>query len=246
MRNRLLFILFIVFSACITQQQVKDKQIHNTRIKADSIGEEDARLKAMIAPYKLKLDSLMNIRIMEASADLKKEQPEGALGNMVCDLLMKYTIRNGNHPDFCILNNGGLRVPTIYAGSVYIRTVYELMPFDNQLVMLKIKGSKCVELFNLIAQNNGVPVSGLRMLIQNNQASNVLVQGNSFDINKDYWVLTSDYLANGGDNAEALKNPIETIDLKEKIRDVLIAQMKEMYYNGETLQATKDGRITKN
>jgi len=165
---------------------------------------------------------------------------------MVCDLLMKYSIRKGNHPDFCILNNGGLRVPTIYAGSVYIRTIYELMPFDNQLVMLKIKGSKCVELFNLIAQNNGVPVSGLRMLIQNNQASNVLVQGNSFDTNKDYWVLTSDYLANGGDNAEALKNPIETIDLKEKIRDVLIAQMKEMYYNGETLQATKDGRITKN
>jgi 2',3'-cyclic-nucleotide 2'-phosphodiesterase (5'-nucleotidase family) len=246
MKNKILLVVLIAFSACNTQLQVKNKQIHNIRIKADSIGEEDARSKALIAPYKLKLDSLMNIRIMVASADIKKEQPEGALGNMVCDLLMRNVIKNGHKPDFCVLNNGGLRIPAIYAGNVYIRTVYELMPFDNQLVMLKLKGNKCAELFELIAQNNGAPVSGLRLVIQNNQATAIQVQDKAFDLNKDYWILTSDYLANGGDKADALKNPIETINLNQKIRDVLIAQMKDMYYEGETLQSIKDGRITKN
>jgi 2',3'-cyclic-nucleotide 2'-phosphodiesterase (5'-nucleotidase family) len=183
---------------------------------------------------------------MVASEDLRKEQPEGSLGNMVCDVLMRYAKEKGVKPDFCLLNNGGLRIPTIYKGDIFVRTIYELMPFDNQLVLLKVKGSKCAELFELIAQSNGVPVSGLQMTIADGKPTQVKIQQNDFDVNKDYWVLTSDYLANGGDKANALKDPTEWKDLSIKIRDVLIVQLKEMYYSGETLQAIKDGRITKN
>ncbi|OYU97067.1 MAG: hypothetical protein CFE21_01910 [Bacteroidetes bacterium B1(2017)] len=238
-------LILLVLGSCHVPNQVSKSQNQNIRIKGDSLGLEDPKSKAMIAPYKAKLDSLMNIRIMVASADLKKEQPEGSLGNMVCDVLMRYAKVKGVTPDFCILNNGGLRIPVLYKGDIFIRTVYELMPFDNQLVLLKVKGSKVAELLDVMALNNGAPVSGLRMIIENERATAIEINGKQFDINKDYFILTSDYLANGGDKAEALKNPIEKIDLHALIRDALIEQMREMYFNGETLQAIKDGRITK-
>ena len=245
MRNFKFLFLFLFFAACHSSLQIKEQQQKNVKLKADSLLSEDAAIKELIAPYKIKLDSQMNIRIMVASADLKKETPEGALGNMVCDVLMRYAKANKQKVDFCILNNGGLRIPVIYKGDITVRTVYELMPFDNNLVVLKLSGQKCLEMFATIAQFDGVPVSGLRLQIEGNQATQISINGVVFDPSKDYYVLTSDYLANGGDKAEALKNPIEYKDLQIKLRDALILQMKEMYYSGETLQALKDGRITK-
>ncbi len=245
MRSSRFLLPLLLFAACHSSLQVKEQTQKNVKLKADSLLKEDAAIVKMIAPYKVKLDSQMNNRIMIASADLKKETPEGALGNMVCDVLMRYAKANKVTVDFCVLNNGGLRIPVIYKGDITVRTIYELMPFDNNLVVLKLSGQKCLELFATIAQFDGVPVAGLRLQIEENQATQVTVNGVVFDPSKDYYVLTSDYLASGGDKAEALKNPIEYKDLQIKLRDALILQMKEMYYDGETLQAIKDGRITK-
>jgi 2',3'-cyclic-nucleotide 2'-phosphodiesterase (5'-nucleotidase family) len=245
MNNKFLFALLFALASCHTSFQSNFKEGKNNKIISDANGESDQDITKIIAPYKTKLDSLMNIRIMVADADLTKGNPEGSLGNMVCDLLMRYAQKQKMQADFCVMNNGGLRIPTLYKGDVFIRTVYELMPFDNQLVLVKISGAKCLELFALIAETNGAPVAGLQMVIDGNKATEIKVGGKPFDVNADYWVLTSDYLANGGDNAEAFKNPLERMEKNSLIRDILIAQMRDMYFDGETLQAKIDGRITK-
>jgi 2',3'-cyclic-nucleotide 2'-phosphodiesterase (5'-nucleotidase family) len=245
MKNKVFFLFLLVFAACSTHYQVKEQSKQNIKIKGDSLGALDQTVTQMILPYKLALDSQMNVLVIEAAEDLKKDNPEGALGNMVCDVLMQYASKQNLQADFCVLNSGGLRIPLLYKGAVTVRTLFELMPFDNQLVLVKVSGSKCVELFSSIALANGTPVSGLRMEISNQLATQVSIGGEAFDVKKDYWILTSDYLANGGDKAEALLNPLERKDMQKLLRDVLIAQLTEMNARGENLKSTLDGRISK-
>jgi 2',3'-cyclic-nucleotide 2'-phosphodiesterase (5'-nucleotidase family) len=240
-----LLIIGLLLIGCKASLQIKSHQFINSPISSDSAQVLDQSVLKTIAPYKAKVDGQMNERIMVASADLTKESPEGSLGNMVCDVLMRYAIKQGNQPDVCVLNAGGLRIPTIYKGDILVRTVFELLPFDNQLVMLQVSGAQLKELLDLVAQNNGWPVAGLRITIKDKKAESILIKGEPIDLAAKYWVLTSDYLAGGGDNAAMLKQPLQHLDFTIMLRDALIAQLKNMFYDGETLQAVKDGRITK-
>lgn len=243
LRN-ILFLLSILFLACQSPQQVQSLQATHYRVSKDSVA-ADLKVTAMIAPYKNRLDSLMNIDIIHAEGEFKKDQPEGSLGNMVCDVLMRYATQQGYSPDLCLMNNGGLRIPVIYKGSVSVRTIYELMPFENQLLLLKIKGMKMQELLETIAATGGAPVAGIKMEIDNRNISSLTIQGKPLDVSKDYWVLTSDYLANGGDKADALKDPLEVKDLNKLIRDVLIETLAAMDTEGAHLVPITDGRISK-
>jgi 2',3'-cyclic-nucleotide 2'-phosphodiesterase (5'-nucleotidase family) len=245
MRRFIPIICMLLFWSCGQQLQVSNYQAQRVRLLADTLEAENAQAKALIAPYKNKLDSQMNIRIMVAEGDFKKDYPEGTLGNMVCDLLMTYAQSQKMPADFCVLNNGGLRIPTLYKGDITVRTVFELMPFENSLVMVKVSGANCAKLFAMIAENDGAPVSGMRMEIVEGKATQITVQNQMFDTSKDYWILTSDYIANGGDKADALKNPIERRDYPILLRDILMIEMKKKFYDGETLVPVKDGRITK-
>ena len=244
--KKILFGLIVLFTAaCGSQKQVASVKSEFYRIRKDSLV-ADEKVLATIAPYKVKLDSSMNVELILAEGDFSKEQPEGSLGNMVCDVLMQFAKNKNLQADLCLMNNGGLRIPIVYKGQITVRTIYELMPFENQLLLLKIKGSKFKELMQMVAASGGVPVAGINLVIQNKEIQTLLVQGKPFDEQKDYWVLTSDYLANGGDKYDALKNPIERIDLNLLLRNVLIETLYKMDTDGAHLIPVIDGRIRKN
>lgn len=187
----------------------------------------------------------MNVKIAEVESDLSKAQPEGSLGNLICDALMNEVKKMGKQADFCVLNNGGIRIPILYSGPVYVRTVYELLPFENQLVILRLSGNSCQQLFELVRKANGAPVSGVSLVLNNNN-NNYKVEslaGKPFDPNADYWLLTSDYLANGGDEAEMLKHAKERVELNVKMRDMLLEAFREAGNRNEKLTAKVEGRI---
>ena len=124
-----LCILFLglTLAACQTQYQVKNQNSETVPIVAtDTLQVLDQAVLKLIAPYKEQLDGQMNSRIMVASADLLKENPEGSLGNMVCDVMMRFAKQQGKLPDVCVFNAGGLRIPTIYKGDITQRTIFEL------------------------------------------------------------------------------------------------------------------------
>ena len=76
--------------------------------------------------------------------------PEGKLGNFITDLCL-YSIRknindlDSNEYMFCILNNGGLRT-SLPIGKISRGKIYEIMPFDNELVIVKITPDKMKKL----------------------------------------------------------------------------------------------------
>lgn len=188
----------------------------------------------------------MNQQIAELEDQLIKETPEGNLGNFVCDALFKkhvdYLAEDLQKADFVLLNNGGLRT-NVPAGTLTIGKLFELMPFDNELVIVTLDSSSMAQLLDFIAKKGGMPVSQLNLKIQNNSVTDVSVGNVQLDKQKNYKVLTSDYLVNGGDNMLFFKNSVYKLYLKKLIRTVLIEYCIDETKKGNKIASKKDGRI---
>ncbi len=233
-----LLILFFVWS-CHSPYFIAKKNYDLTGI--NNVQNDDSIVVKMIQPYHDSLQGKMNQVISFSRVTLKKEQPEGALGNLVCDLIMQhYSVL---HPDLCVVNNGGLRIPQISAGDITMGKIYELMPFDNGMMLLYVNGKQLQQLFEKIASKNGWPVSGgVSLQIQKNKLISAYLQGEEINETRTYKLIVSDYLANGGDDCIMLKGaPHE--DLKELFRDVLIHELKQKQLKNEKIAATIEGRI---
>ncbi len=60
------------------------------------------------------------------------------------------------------------------------------------------------------------------MKIVNQKPVDVMINGKPFDLAKNYYVLTSDYISGGGDGISSFKNPVSRKVLGLKVRDALI------------------------
>lgn len=147
-------------------------------------------------------------------------------------------------PDFCVLNNGGLR-SSLPEGDLLLRHVYELMPFDNELVVIEMDGIVTRKVLDYIAMKGGVPVSGLTISLGNGIPAEVMIGGRPFDPAGTYRVVTSDYLAGGGDAMEMFGTDTKRYSSGIKVRDAIIQYLEEAGKHNTTVVAKKDGRITK-
>ena len=249
-------LLALSFSACTPKLTLTNTQTQNIKINKDSLQFHDAKTFNTIAPYKIKLDSLMSEVLCYNNQDLKKDLPEGTLGNFVCDELMDFAFKQINFlsltnkintnigPRFCVYNNGGLRVGSIAKGNITVGKIFELAPFDNELVVVTLEGKYCKQLFDLMAQNNGAPCSKeLRFNIENDKAVNITINGQPFDENAVYNILTNDYVASGGDKTEPMKNAKSVTSLNLMVREALIQQLRSRTKDKQTINTILDGRI---
>jgi 2',3'-cyclic-nucleotide 2'-phosphodiesterase (5'-nucleotidase family) len=209
----------------------------NTGLAADS-----SIIKTYL-PYKQKMDAQMSAVIGQSAKPLTKGVPESLLGNFFSDAVMYEAKKIAPGIDFSLsTTNGGLR-NNLPAGNITMSAMFELMPFDNELVLLKLKGTDVEQLLNFVATTGGQPMSGITLKIKDKQPVNVLINGLPFDRNKTYLVLVSDYLANGGDNARGLAAPLERKNVGLLIRNALISYVKAQTAAGKIVNAELDGRI---
>ena len=237
----LFLIAFIIIAAgCRSHYFIVKNSYDQTGI--NNVQNPDSNVVKIIMPYHDSLIGKMNEVIAISRVTLKKEQPEGSLGNLVCDLIMQHY--SALQPDLCVVNNGGLRIGQIKDGDITMGKIYELMPFDNSMMLLYINGKQLKQLFEKVASKNGWPVSvGVSLQIEKGKLNSAYLQGNEINESKTYKLLVSDYLANGGDDCTMLKGS-PRMDLKELCRDVLIAEIKLKHQKGEKIASSIDGRIT--
>jgi 2',3'-cyclic-nucleotide 2'-phosphodiesterase (5'-nucleotidase family) len=240
--SSLAVLLLFVVSCKSVSYHYTERTPSLTRINQDSLQLYDTAVHNMIAPYKLKLDSQMNVVIGTTIYKLTKDKPEGSLGNLLCDAAVWYAAAHYDKPiDICVMNAGGIRLPNIEAGNITVGKMYELMPFDNMVDVLEIKGEIVDQFLQLVAAADGWPVAGLTMQIENGKAVNILIGGKPLVLDQTYTLVTSDYVANGGDKAEMLKLYEKRTGLNYLLRDALIEYVKST----KTLNQTIDGRITR-
>lgn len=237
------FIAFVfIFFSCSRAYYVSNYE-STSLVMNNTVETNDSLASVTINSYKNQLDGLMNEVLNISEVAMIKKQPEGLLGNFVADLVLKKGSAYYSQPiDICLLNNGGLRT-ALPQGEITRGKIYELMPFENELVVITLSSEKTRLMFEYLANTGGAPVAGIKMAIENNQPAKVLINGEPFDSTRTYKVVTSDYLANGGDKYFFLKDPLKREPLKVKIRDAIIEYIMQEKLQGRTLSSQYDGRI---
>ena len=202
--------------------------------------------------YSQQLDVEMNEILNYSEKSMDIGCPEGLLGNFITDLTLISTIKNtdDNSLYFCVLNNGGLRT-SLPKGEVTRRKIYEIMPFDNEIVIIDLTEEQIQDLFIYIKSRSlmkesrkaGVPVSGLRMDINGTQISRVFIGIKEYNKENKYKMITTDYLANGGDNMDFLKGSTNITHTGILLRDAIINYIVTLNDQNIKISAELDGRI---
>jgi len=214
---------------------------NNYTVEDTSAVGRDTSILAMIEPYKSQLDEEMDRVIGTAALDLERGRPEGALGNLVADALAaKAEAYTGTSVSFALSNSGGLRIPALPKGDITKSDIFELLPFDNVLVILELDAELMQTLANHMAAAGGWPVSkGLQFTIVGSKAEEVRINGQALESGKTYRVAMPDYVANGGSNSDFLVK-LPQVSTGRFMRDAVIEYIQEQ---PQSIQAQVEGRV---
>ena len=244
------FVLFLTFISIISCNEQKN---YITKIEGKKISVSDnkgqvAEIENFIKPYRDHIDKDLSTVLAFAPETLDKSgEWQSNLGCLLADITLEkgnivYKKRENKLIDICLLNHGGIR-SILPKGDVTARTAFQIMPFENSLFVIELKGEQILEMVNyIISEKKPHPLSGLTFVIgKNNVPKNILVQGKPLENNKIYSVGTSDYLSNGGDNMNFFKNNVGSHDLNYKLRNILI----DYFTDVDTISVDKKPRIIK-
>lgn len=201
---------------------------------------------SLIAPYKIKIQEETNRVIGHSKQTLVKGKPESLLTNFASDLLLVNSkiIADANSIkkiDIAFVNNGGLRT-AIPQGDITIGDIYKLMPFENKITILGMSGKTLNQFLDLVASEGGEGLSGVSFGIKDNVAINIKISGEPLDISKNYYMVTSDYLANGG-GGDMLKDAFFRYDDALLFRDMIINHIEKLNANNQMIESQLDQRI---
>ncbi|MDB5234529.1 MAG: hypothetical protein JWR44_1522 [Hymenobacter sp.] len=208
---------------------------------------EDPTAAALIAPYHDRVTSQMQEVLGTAPQPLVKSAGESPLSNFVADLQRERAARVLGQPiPLGVMTNGGLRAG-FAAGPVTLGSVFELMPFENELVVLDAPSPVVQQLFDYAAHAK-MAVSGATYTVTfDGLPKDIRIGGQPFDVNqnKTWPIAISDYLATGGDNMGFFKTLVPrhtNVLLRTAIADHIRALTKA----GQPVTAKVEGRVKAN
>ena len=236
----------LVLAACsgAPQRAPADFAIQETHVGFTQVGdsiEPAPGVEAMIAPYREQLEEQLAVVLGHAEGDFSKDDPEGTLDNLVAEALLHAARgHSGDTVHASLVNEGGLRIP-LAAGPILMRHAYELLPFENFVIVLSLSGAQLEELADQIARTTGEPVAGWTMELDGDDAVNVRVNGEPVDLDRIYRLATVDYLVNGGGAWGVLweVEPGAREELDILIRTAFVEYLRER----GTVSPVLDGRI---
>ena len=246
MRKLILYSVFcilysVAFTAC-TKQPVHVTFVTTEALPVDARadGVQDAAYIAYLAPTKADLEREMNVQIGYAPERLWVREPECPMLNWATDALWEAAKKvYPGKLNIAIVNMGGMRCEWPQ-GPITKGHVFELMPFDNHLVVLTLKGEDIISLCESFAQYGGQGVAGMRVTVIDGHLADVQVGGKPVNPKALYTVATSDYLSGGTDHMDALTRYVDCWKSDLLIRDLYL----EAVQTQDTIRAAVDGRMT--
>jgi 5'-nucleotidase/UDP-sugar diphosphatase len=224
--------------------QIKEGRIVNFQGGLQEIdpatGTADRQIQEIVARYSRQIAPILHQIIGETRVDLDAQRVrtgETNLGDFVADVM-----RQGAGADAAIIN-GGIIKGSIVKGKIKLQDIYNALPYDNYLVVIRMSGAQLKEALEHGVSHLGKPshrfpqVSGLtfrysRSAPEGSRVKDVTVGGRLLDPKKMYVVATIDYLAAGGNGFKIFGNALKsggglaTNDHGAKLRDLVIAAIK--------------------
>ncbi len=243
--KRVILILFITFFSIKSCEN--NYVLQGNRIEVNNNVKSDKEIVEFITPYKNEVDSKMDsiLAYSPTNYDKKNGLLNTAIGNMMADVALKlsnpvYKARKNRDIDFVLLNHGGIRA-SISKGDITTRTAYNVMPFENSMVVCELDGETVEELINYLKLSKKAhPISGINIVLDNSyNLIEAKINDKEISKNKIYSVATTDYLLNGGDKMDFFKKSKENTILDYKLRNILIDYFKQI----DTLSFQTDNRF---
>ncbi len=155
--------------------------------------------------------------------------PQNLIGNLICEAMLEYT-----EADFSFLNLGGVR-DDLAKGPITRRDVFEVMPFDNEIVMFEVYGKFLKDIIEMrvSGSRHGLRVAGVKVLVNRerkdyNRISRLTIGGEPWQADKIYKITTTDFLLQGNAGLVMLtKIPEEKITrYGTDLREVIVKYIK--------------------
>lgn len=228
----LLPLLVLLFQSCRTVVTYTT----GSSIDINEATEADSSISKWLQPLSDSLNAQMNeiigftpqeFRPIRSKGRISQlEQHKATLARLVADYTLEWSrnfAQNNNLPlpEIAVLNHNGLR-NSIDSGTIVLGNVYEVMPFDNEVVLLVLSGTQMIELFDFIAQIGGSPFSGGILYLDTQKFTKAEISGNMFDSRRSYCIATVDFMLGGGDGFTMLKDAKRIIQTGTFLRDVII------------------------
>lgn len=241
------FLLFIMFFLNCKKQRFYLNKIEGKQITISDSITEDTVIEDFIKPYRKNIQKDLD-SILAYSIDTYSKTDGAyntAIGNLMADAVFTeanpiFNKRTGKDIDMVLLNHGGIR-SVLPKGNVSKRTAFKLMPFENSIVVVALKSTQIDSLLMYLSQSKRAhPISKLKLTLdKNHKVIDAKIKGKPINANKIYYVATSDYLYNGGDNMVFLKTADSLYRLNYKIRNALI----DYFIKNDTLNPVRDDRF---
>lgn len=235
----------ISLSSCSKQDKKITFATSSTEMTAKWDTMPNEKALAVFAPYQEKVDSIMDPIIGKSAINMDAKRPESLLSNLIADVLRDSAIPYIGRPaDIAIINVGGLR-NTLNAGDITYRTIYEILPFENTLCILTLKGEDLKTLMGDIIKVGGEGLSNVQLTVNKEMdLIDLKVGGKPVKDDQLYEIATVDYLADGNDRMVTFLKAEKRRCMEEAtIREIFINYVKAETAKGKALTAKIEGRV---
>ncbi len=162
----------------------------------------------------------------DKSLRTKKMCPAGVF---TCDSL-KYATNS----DIGMVNAKGVRCG-IAAGDIKVGDIHTMLPFDNTVVVVTLKGDQLQKMFDHAAKiwgkQSSTVFSGVtgELYVDENKAKNIKVNGKPIDFNKDYTIAVTSFIIDGNDGGDVFfAKPVSIKDSGIIMRDAVVEYMESL------------------
>jgi len=199
-----------------------------TKVMAGKDRAYDEEAARIVQTYNSQIQKEYSRVVAETFVDLiRHHQQESNVGNLVSDAM-----RESTNADVAFMNSGGIR-SNIPRGKITMEHVFSLLPFDNALVTMYLKGEHILNILEHSAKlERGImQVSGIKMHCDlsepvGSRIKDVYVGSRPLDREKMYSVTTVDFLVDGGDAYSSFRHG-KSIVYGMLLRDVFVSYLKK-------------------
>lgn len=238
---RILLLSLLSLAACKTVQRPSEAAYVHYRV--DPSDPRDSALLRLTAPYRDSVDRSMSDVVGRAASALTKEGANGSLGLFMTDAMLEMgKAKVDPRAQVAFVNTGGIRITEMGTGPITRGKVFELMPFDNILVVQEVPGARLQAFLDALAARGGWPVSGLTMEVRDRKAANVRIGGQPLDPARTYFVINSDYVINSAEEGEALRS-LPAVNTGYLVRDALIDYLRGQQASGKVITPATEKRV---
>ncbi len=198
---------------------------------------EDGAMAGLVKSYQETADRKLNRRIGFSPGNIQgAEKGESETGDWVADCM-----KNWRGSDAAIIDSGSIS-GGISSGPITLRTIYDLMPFDNMVVLAKLRGEDIIQIIEESVSDRieDIQISGIKVDYDShsdpgNRVKGVFIGRKSMrpvNPHRIYRLAISDSMLGNAEKFGSISNLVEFVNTRRFVREIIggcISRQKEFY-----------------